>query len=509
MHLPYSALTGLFDQLRQPSKSSQPTNNVGRQIKTKLPTNVREIPGGTAGTAATIAEMQRLAREASTDPHWVSWCRTVVSDLPSKDYEAEARRIYDVVKKNVRYVLDPRGLELVQDPRYIMFVDGSGDCFAEGTLLLKDDHTFVCVSKIKEGDRIWGRDKWTAVTKTWNKGYLPTWKITLNNGSSVRLTPDHKVWVSTPNGDMVKKISELTLDDILIQPSHIDYGSEVMDEDFAYIEGLYLSDGWSEGTRFAISGKDGHKKEEQKLEVAKWCDKLGINYRWHERYISVIDKVIATYLSTLGKHAPEKRARSIAYTKNAADKLLAGIMADAGAGGGGTRQVGRCLTTTSRDLARQARILLRQQGISASERYVEDHGGLGKNPIWRITTRTTNKIKLKVKKIDQDNLVVPCYDLATEDQQIYLPEADWVVHNCDEHSTLIAAMALSLGHEAAFKTIAADPDRPEEFSHVYPLIGIQKGAETWWYSADTTQPGGYFGWEPPKEAVLKEKVWPV
>lgn len=207
MHLPYSALTGLFDQLRQSSKSSQPTNNVGRQIKTKLPTNVREIPGGTAGTAATIAEMQRLAREASTDPHWVSWCRTVVSDLPSKDYEAEARRIYDVVKKNVRYVLDPRGLELVQDPRYIMFVGGSGDC--------------------------------------------------------------------------------------------------------------------------------------------------------------------------------------------------------------------------------------------------------------------------------------------------------------DEHSTLIASMALSLGHEAAFKTIAADPDRPEEFSHVYPLIGIQKGAETWWYAADTTQPGGYFGWEPPKAAVLKEKVWPV
>lgn len=341
MHLPYSALTGLFDQLRQPSKSSQPTNNVGRQIKTKLPTNVREIPGGTAGTAATIAEMQRLAREASTDPHWVSWCRTVVSDLPSKDYEAEARRIYDVVKKNVRYVLDPRGLELVQDPRYIMFVDGSGDCFAEGTLLLKDDHTFVCVSKIKEGDKIWGRDKWTTVTKTWNKGYLPTWKITLNNGSSVRLTPDHKVWV----GDEVKKVCEIA-DETLVSP-------------------------------------------------------------------------------------------------------------------------------------------------------VED-------PIWDRPRQP-----LHIEEIDKDNLVVPCYDLATEDQQIYLPEADWVVHNCDEHSTLIAAMALSLGHEAAFKTIAADPDRPEEFSHVYPLIGIQKGAETWWYSADTTQPGGYFGWEPPKEAVLKEKVWPV
>lgn len=96
----------------------------------------------------------------------------------------------------------------------------------------------------------------------------------------------------------------------------------------------------------------------------------------------------------------------------------------------------------------------------------------------------------------------------------YVQDPRWVVFvdgqgDCDCQSTLVAAMALSLGHEAAFKTIAADPNFPNEFSHVYPLIGIQKGAGTEWWAADTTQKSGHFGWEPPAMAVTKERVWPV
>ena len=88
----------------------------------------KEISYGKKGTKQTIQEMARLARLAGFDPQWVMFWRGQVADLPSKDYKAEAQRIFDLVKQHVRYVRDPNGLELVQDPRSVFFRDGSGDC---------------------------------------------------------------------------------------------------------------------------------------------------------------------------------------------------------------------------------------------------------------------------------------------------------------------------------------------------------------------------------------------
>lgn len=102
---------------------------------TRYAPQVKEIPDGYHGTAATIKEMQKLARAASIDPKFVSWCRSIVADLPPKDYYGEAKRIYDVVKKHVRYVLDPRGMEMVQDPRHVIFVEGQEDCDGHATTI--------------------------------------------------------------------------------------------------------------------------------------------------------------------------------------------------------------------------------------------------------------------------------------------------------------------------------------------------------------------------------------
>ncbi len=88
----------------------------------------QEIPEGRKGTKATLEQMAKLAKEASHDVQWISWWRTQVSDLPSKDYKGEAKRIFDLVKKYVRYVRDPVHLELLQDPRSVLFRDGSADC---------------------------------------------------------------------------------------------------------------------------------------------------------------------------------------------------------------------------------------------------------------------------------------------------------------------------------------------------------------------------------------------
>lgn len=64
--------------------------------------------------------------------------------------------------------------------------------------------------------------------------------------------------------------------------------------------------------------------------------------------------------------------------------------------------------------------------------------------------------------------------------------------DCDDHAVVMAALAMALGHRAAFRTVAADPTRPAEASHVYAMILTPEG----WKAADTAE-GDYFGWEPP------------
>jgi hypothetical protein len=72
--------------------------------------------------------------------------------------------------------------------------------------------------------------------------------------------------------------------------------------------------------------------------------------------------------------------------------------------------------------------------------------------------------------------------------------------DCDDHSTLIAAMLESIGFQTRFVTIATGKD--EEFSHVYPEVfmrGLSK-----WIPLDSTVRSSYPGWQPSN--IVRRKV---
>ena len=73
--------------------------------------------------------------------------------------------------------------------------------------------------------------------------------------------------------------------------------------------------------------------------------------------------------------------------------------------------------------------------------------------------------------------------------------------DCDDQAVWIASLALSLGFPVRFKTISANHQRPDEWSHVYPVILIP---EVGWMAADATVADSTFGWEP---QGFKSKVW--
>ena len=470
-------------------------------------------------------------------PNGDRWC------VKEKDCLGEVKAIFNAIrdpksKYAVRYTRDAMLADVFTAPERTLFKLNGGDCFVQGTKVLRrEGHALVPVESLCEGDEVWGYNDWSKVTKVWgDKGTLKTWLVRLNNGSSMRLTPDHKVWVAdrlpqgarhkhaeahVPMSKQVTNLRRVTVrdlqpGDVVLSPDRVDYGNGTMDADRAYVEGLYLADGWCEGNRFAISGKDGHLKELQKSVVRDICERLNIETNWQERFLRVNDAEWAQRLSTMGTHAPQKHALSLDWEQPVADKLLAGIMADAGLNSNGKTHT---FTTTSRELWLQTRVLLKQQGVHCSERFVADHGGLGRNPIHRLQTRVpyfkrpvTMKAEklLAVTEVVRDDLALPCFDVETHDHFVWLPEADWTTSQCDDYVITLGSMLMSVGHPVRLRVVAtrvdgkADHEAP--WSHIYLLTPttFDNPKAEWvpmWISVDGSMDKP-LGWEAPGAAQV-------
>jgi hypothetical protein len=76
--------------------------------------------------------------------------------------------------------------------------------------------------------------------------------------------------------------------------------------------------------------------------------------------------------------------------------------------------------------------------------------------------------------------------------------------DCDDISTLISALVMALGYPARLVTIAADPNAPTEFSHVYAEAEVPPGSGNW-ISLDAARPGAQFGVEPP--SYYRKRIW--
>lgn len=456
---------------------------------------------------------------------------TAKPESPVKVYSS----IADLVEsaRKLRWTEDPWGgkLDAIKHPTFMQesidsHPDFSGDCLPKGTLLLTEGHKFVPIEEVQVGTKIWGLDKWTTVQNVWSKGDLPVDVVHLNNGSSFKATEEHKLFVALckwhpvvqGNGRpcscrmedrVVKRISvaEAVPGMVLLTPDKIEEGTQVQSPEVAYVEGLFLSDGWcSHDNDFDIAGKDGHPKEEQKRAVQTICEGLGIETVWFTKSIRVKNKEWANRLHQMGGHAPEKHALSIDLSLDAAKALLEGIMADSGKNSCGK---GRTFTTTSRLLALQTRVLHKMLGTSCGESYIVDHGGLGTNPIWRLNAREGGKKLLRIKHIDRDVVSLPVYDITTEDHYVYLPEADVTVSNCDDYANYFTC-ALRKGKlaESVHMGFALWEHKGELTGHMV-CIFLKEGSWWWmsnWHDCTPQRIESMYGWMDAMQSEIKKKV---
>lgn len=473
-------------------------------------------PGGAKGVRLSLQEVANRIKKGRNDPRVRAWAVRVIKAAGGpQDTRSQAQAILSALKEATVYVQDPVNTEFIQAAHETLCLDDKGlcfrggDCFPKGTLLLRDDFELVPIENIKAGERIWGFDRWTKVEGVAYKGRLSVDVMCCNNGSMVPLTSNHKVFVArcpkhenlvtpcqcpiaTRRFDRVR-VRDLAEKDALLTPSELPFGDGDLDPRRALIEGWYLSDGWSEEHRFAISGKDGCPKEAQKHEVKRICDELGIATYWAKKYIRVNDPNWTLRTQQMGEHAPEKHLLSLDLAEAAAAASLRGIMADSGAN---TNGPGRTFTSTSKRLTIQTRVLHKMFGTSCSIRYIEDHGGLGLNPIWRLGVRArTHKLGnaeklLRVKEVERAVTTAPCYDIQTEDHYVYLPEHDVTVSNCDDLVVAFGSATLSVGIPT--KIIGEAFDFKPVASHV--LAAIQDTRTGEWLRVDpsTNKPVGEY-----------------
>lgn len=428
-----------------------------------------------------------------------------------KDDKCESQALWDFMILNTRYVLDPDGYDLFMTAKRAL-QSGALDCFVEGTLLLRDDHTLIPVEYVQPGMKIWGLDRWSEVQAAWPKGVLPVSLVHLNNGSTLKLTEDHHVYVlhcpkhvnrktracSCPveaREELRVRVCELEPGMVLPQPKTVPFGTINEDPRISLLEGLYVADGWVQGgNQFFISGLDGGPKEAQKRLVAEICEELGYPTTWHRKHIAVTAPELMKRFLGLGGHAPQKRVSTLRLAEPAARELLRGLMADSGAN---THGQGRTFTTTSRKLALTVRLLHRMLGISCGYKYIEDHGGLGTNAIHRLSTRQPGAEQeklLRVKAIDREVLETPCWDITTDDHRVYLPEHDVTVSQCDDYVITLGALHKMVGFQNLRARVVSTNGKYWE--HIYLLVGFPKtGQVRQWMPLDPTVPGAIPGWQ--------------
>lgn len=69
--------------------------------------------------------------------------------------------------------------------------------------------------------------------------------------------------------------------------------------------------------------------------------------------------------------------------------------------------------------------------------------------------------------------------------------------DCDDMTIAIAALAKAIGFKSIARVVATS-DAPDEWVHVYPLVGLSsKDEPQWWVPLDTTVTGAKPGWEYP------------
>jgi hypothetical protein len=422
----------------------------------------------------------------------------------ARDDRCELMAIYDFVKRNIRYTGDVTNKDTFQSA-WVTMQMGGGDCFPQGTLFVTRDG-FEAVEQLEVGDEIHDGRTWVPILKTWDRGVKTIFRAQLDNGNVLRLSDRHKV-LRVPKSGSYSDAEEVRMADVrpgddLLQPRQFDgASSDELDEATAFLVGAYLAEGCRSHKR--VGGADvyislagvanGKMIRERAIEILK---ARSVPFKERSREI-VFHAMYFEEAFSLGRTAIEKHLPTFRYGPKTIDTIVSAMNAD---GGLSTTGYNFVYSTISPQLALQYRVLKRMQGRSVAWKTLLDHGGAGKNAIHRLTVRAeaTRRPWAKVRSVEIERKKVPSYDIMTSSGRVYLPEADVITRQCDDHAVMCAVLSMVNGFIPKFRITS---NYGSSWDHIYCIVGLPKLEPRSFVALDTTLPGSTdarFGKEPPR-----------
>lgn len=124
-----------------------------------------------------------------------------------------------------------------------------------------------------------------------------------------------------------------------------------------------------------------------------------------------------------------------------------------------------------------------------------------------IISKVFSFIKRKVKFVEDESQLSYLFSIPNSKELLITPPVLLTMNNprgdCDDFSMLACSMLMACGIKCDFKTIAADENLPEQFTHVYCQVTTSDGRKI---PFDASH-GKEVGWETNKR--FREMVWPI
>ena len=513
------------------------------------------IDAGWRGTERTIEVMGQLATAAARDWGFIRIATPFAAGC-ARDFRCQGQRVLDWTKKKISYIPDPlttadehgvvQGIELVQAPlRTIQ--RGGGDCIPLGEKIIlrhkaSGQYAARAIGDLRETFGEYEALSYAVNEKSWVfspitqwqlRGRRPIQNVIMRSGQKFSCTPDHKVWgLFTERFEPRRQpLSEITtwskgyMRGLMFAHKIPALGSVAgISPAQVFVEGLFAAEGYAEKPfKSEISNKNAHLIDH----TCACLDELGIPHRRRLRKDGVsLVYIKASWLSRrlhglFGGRAYTKRfpEEYLSVSREAMELLLDAYgKGDAYIPKPGSvwfNRTSKIYNTSSSELAQQLILMHMILGRPVSPWYQPHPRGAGRveRPMWRVICkdipghrghreRQPGVENACIKRIDDAGETEVC-DISVEGTRNFVTQNGAVVSNCDDQSSLIAAMALALGIPARFATLKCDPERPAEYSHVYPVLFI----DGQWLGADATVRDSHLGWEPKR--YLEKRLWRI
>lgn len=355
--------------------------------------------------------------------------------------------------------------DAIQHPNMLLYRD-RGDCIPGYESLWVKENNKVLKKKMADiqlGDLVLSYDfknerlQYKPVIKKWSSGEKQIYRVHYKNGSCSDFSKDHRIFTRTKHG----AYTETKVEDIIISRSRFwtrkvpvikelpydPIDEKLLTKDVCFLIGYFFADGWVEKKKKRVR-IGGHNVRKHILPILNRIDPAySISVRSKDSLPTIeflktswLREILFAFKSDSKEMYPEKLI-------NLPKEKLKAVLEGLAAGDGSRSERSLTYNTVSNSLKDFIVEAFYRIGNPVSASLLVNHGGFGKNPIWRITDDKNSFYKRdygysqisesSVKKVEPLEEYVDMYDIEVGDNHNFvMASSGTIVHNCDDFAYL-------------------------------------------------------------------------